>query len=200
MKPTNAELHRSPAQPEGQEPRQPPALPAAGARRTEAEHQGADQDAARSPTSTPNTPSRCRRGAPASRASSTATDSGRRDHVLPGNKQFTPGDRILKPGQGGGTGPGDPTQRESEDDFRFVLSREEFLDLFFEDLELPDMVKLNLKEIARLQAAPGRLRHDRRPDQHQCRAHHAQQLWPPHRAEAAQAARAGRDCRRTRDT
>jgi uncharacterized sporulation protein YeaH/YhbH (DUF444 family) len=28
-----------------------------------------------------------------------------------------------------------------------VLSREEVLDLFFEDLELPDMVKLNLKEI-----------------------------------------------------
>ena len=77
-----------------------------------------------------------------------STASGRRDHVLPGNKQFTPGDRIMKPGQGGGTGPGDPTQRESEDDFRFVLSREEFLDLFFDDLELPDMVKLNLKEIA----------------------------------------------------
>ena len=28
-----------------------------------------------------------------------------------------------------------------------MLSREEVLDLFFEDLELPDMVKLNLKEI-----------------------------------------------------
>ncbi|TIP26806.1 MAG: YeaH/YhbH family protein, partial [Mesorhizobium sp.] len=33
------------------------------------------------------------------------------------------------------------------DDFRFVLSREEVLDLFFEDLELPDLVKLNLKQI-----------------------------------------------------
>ena len=31
-----------------------------------------------------------------------ASDSGRRDHVLPGNKQFAPGDRIPKPGQGGG--------------------------------------------------------------------------------------------------
>ena len=75
-----------------------------------------------------------------------ANDSGRRDHVLPGNKQFAPGDRIPKP-QGGGASPG-ATRRVSEDDFRFVLSREEFLDLFFEDLELPDMVKLNLREIA----------------------------------------------------
>ena len=75
-----------------------------------------------------------------------AKDSGRRQHVLPGNKHFAPGDRIAKPGQGGGIG-SRPGNRVSEDDFRFVLSREEVLDLFFEDLELPDMVKLNLKEI-----------------------------------------------------
>jgi uncharacterized protein len=75
-----------------------------------------------------------------------AADSGRRDHVLPGNKEYAPGDLIPKPGgQGGGMTSG-ATRRESEDDFRFVLSREEVLDLFFEDLELPDMVKLNLKE------------------------------------------------------
>ena len=76
-----------------------------------------------------------------------AKDSGRRQHVLPGNQRFSPGDQLPKPGQGGGgmgTAPGD---RAAEDDFRFVLSREEVLDLFFEDLELPDMVKLNLKEI-----------------------------------------------------
>lgn len=75
-----------------------------------------------------------------------ARDSGRRQHVLPGNKQFSPGDRMPKPGQGGGVG-SSPGLQDSEDDFRFVLSREEVLDLFFEDLELPDMVKLNLKEI-----------------------------------------------------
>jgi len=75
-----------------------------------------------------------------------AKDSGRRQHVLPGNQRFTPGDQISKPGQGGGTG-SSPGSQVAEDDFRFVLSREEVLDLFFEDLELPDMVKLNLKEI-----------------------------------------------------
>ncbi|WP_274627526.1 YeaH/YhbH family protein [Arvimicrobium flavum] len=75
-----------------------------------------------------------------------ARDSGRRQHILPGNKQFGTGDRIPKPGEGE-AGRGGPSRQPSEDDFRFVLSREEVLDLFFEDLELPDMVKLNLKEI-----------------------------------------------------
>lgn len=75
-----------------------------------------------------------------------AKDSGRRQHILPGNRQFVPGDRILKPGEGGGSGSAS-NNTDLEDDFRFVLSREEVLDLFFEDLELPDMVKLNLKEI-----------------------------------------------------
>ena len=75
-----------------------------------------------------------------------ARDSGRHEHVLPGNKHFSPGDRLPKPDQGGAGG-SNPSMDDSEDDFRFVLSREEVLDLFFEDLELPDMVKLNLKEI-----------------------------------------------------
>ena len=75
-----------------------------------------------------------------------AKNSGRRQYVLPSNKHFVPGDRLLKPGGGDAATPG-PSMNDSEDDFRFVLSREEVLDLFFEDLELPDMVKLNLKEI-----------------------------------------------------
>ncbi len=74
--------------------------------------------------------------------------SGRREHVLPGNKEFISGDRLPKPGQGGGTGAGKgaAAEGEMEDDFQFVLSREEVLDLFFEDLELPDMIKSSLKE------------------------------------------------------
>ncbi len=74
-----------------------------------------------------------------------AADSGEREHKLPGNKRFAPGDRLPKPRQGDGSST--PGLKESEDDFRFVLSREEVLDLFFEDLELPDLVKINLKEI-----------------------------------------------------
>nr|WP_298101437.1 YeaH/YhbH family protein [uncultured Shinella sp.] len=80
---------------------------------------------------------------PSFRNSST---SGERHYVLPGNESFSAGDRIGKPdggGQGAGRGAG---RGEGDDDFLFVLTRDEVLDLFFEDLELPDMVKLNLKE------------------------------------------------------
>lgn len=75
-------------------------------------------------------------------------ETGQREHVLPGNKAFVTGDRIRKPQGGAGGSPSDPSDSgDTEDDFRFVLSREEVLDLFFEDLELPDLVKLNLKEV-----------------------------------------------------
>jgi uncharacterized sporulation protein YeaH/YhbH (DUF444 family) len=75
-----------------------------------------------------------------------ASDSGEREYILPGNKEYMAGDRLSRP-QGGGGGSGRGAGRgESEDDFQFILSRDEVLDLFFEDLELPDMVKLNLKE------------------------------------------------------
>ncbi|MFX4865019.1 DUF444 family protein, partial [Acinetobacter baumannii] len=35
---------------------------------------------------------------------------------------------------------------DSEDAFRFVLSRDEFLDLFLDDLELPDLAKRRLAD------------------------------------------------------
>lgn len=65
---------------------------------------------------------------------------GHREYVLPGNKKFISGDRIERPEEeGGGSGAGD--SGDGEDEFNFVLSREEFLELFLEDLELPDMAK-----------------------------------------------------------
>ena len=73
--------------------------------------------------------------------------SGERHHVLPGNETFAPGDRVQKPQKGGeGAGSHGAGRGEGEDDFLFILSRDEVLEFFFEDLELPDMVKLNLKE------------------------------------------------------
>ena len=67
---------------------------------------------------------------------------GIRDHLLPGNKEYIAGDTIQRPPQGGGGGgsEGSP-DGEGEDDFRFALSRDEFVDLFLEDLELPDLAK-----------------------------------------------------------
>jgi uncharacterized sporulation protein YeaH/YhbH (DUF444 family) len=58
--------------------------------------------------------------------------------------EFSTGDRLARPPSGGsgGGGNGDGAGDASgEDGFRFVLTRDEFLDLFFEDLELPDLVK-----------------------------------------------------------
>src|SRR6202046_5574707 len=67
---------------------------------------------------------------------------GIRDHLLPGNKEYIAGDTIPRPPSGGGGGgsEGSP-DGEGEDDFRFALSRDEFVDLFLEDLELPDLAK-----------------------------------------------------------
>lgn len=74
--------------------------------------------------------------------------SGRRERVLTGNREFAKGDQIPKPTNGsGGQGKKASDGGESEDEFQFALTRDEFLDLFFEDLALPDLVKTNLKEI-----------------------------------------------------
>lgn len=75
-------------------------------------------------------------------------DGGERTIVHPGNKEFSPGDRIPRP-QGGGSGKGKKGSKdgEGEDDFTFELTKEEFLELFFEDLELPDLIKKNLSTV-----------------------------------------------------
>lgn len=73
---------------------------------------------------------------------------GARDFVLPGNKGYVVGDTISKPPEGGGGGGahGSP-DGHGEDDFVFILTKEEFLDLFFEDLKLPNLVKTKLKDV-----------------------------------------------------
>lgn len=71
---------------------------------------------------------------------------GQRDFVLPGNEQFRSGDEIQKPpgGGGGGGNEGSP-DGEGDDDFVFALSKEEFLNIFFEDLELPNLAATKMK-------------------------------------------------------
>lgn len=77
-------------------------------------------------------------------------DSGDKKHVHPGNKEYIPGDSIPRPkgggkGKGGQKGSNDPSV--TEDDFTVSITREEFLDYFFADLELPDLVKQHLNSI-----------------------------------------------------
>jgi uncharacterized protein len=72
-------------------------------------------------------------------------EGGTRDMVLPGNKKFVEGDILPRSGQGSGKA-SEPGEGDGEDAFRFVLSREEFVDLFLDDLELPDLAKRKLAE------------------------------------------------------
>jgi uncharacterized sporulation protein YeaH/YhbH (DUF444 family) len=67
---------------------------------------------------------------------------GMREHVLPGNKEYNEGDTIARPPQGGGgRGSEGATDGDGQDEFRFALSHDEFVELFLEDLELPDLAK-----------------------------------------------------------
>jgi len=75
---------------------------------------------------------------------------GHREMIHPGNDQFSTGDRIKRPlgGQGGGAGQGDASKDgEGEDEFVFSISKDEYLDLLFEDLELPNLKKNQLDKL-----------------------------------------------------
>ncbi|WP_310447016.1 YeaH/YhbH family protein [Thiobacillus sp.] len=80
---------------------------------------------------------------------------GRRNIVLPGNREFVSGDRVDRPegGEGKGSGSGGGPQGESMDDFVFELSKEEFMDFFFQDLALPDLVKKQLAAVPEVKRA-----------------------------------------------
>ncbi|MEM6415707.1 MAG: DUF444 family protein, partial [Pseudomonadota bacterium] len=74
-------------------------------------------------------------------------ETGERSWVSPGNKEFSEGDRLKKPPKQVGRGRGKEASDEGdgEDAFQFTLTQDEFLDIFFEDLELPNLVKRSLK-------------------------------------------------------
>lgn len=77
-------------------------------------------------------------------------DTGNWDYVLPGNRDYVPGDSIDKPSDKGGQGRGTRGGKGSkgEDEFSFYLSYDEYLDLIFDDLELPDLIKNSEKVIS----------------------------------------------------
>lgn len=86
--------------------------------------------------------------------------TGNKEWVHPGNDKWSRGDTIPKPmegqrGDGDGDGDGDGNGRRGskggggEDDFVVTISREEFMEYFFQDLELPDMIKQFFQKIKR---------------------------------------------------
>lgn len=88
-------------------------------------------------------------------------EGGRNDRVLPGNDVFQPGDRIERPkSQPAQAGDGEASnQGEGSDPFVFQLSKEEFLEVFFEDLALPDLIKKELAKMPEWQKARAGVAH-----------------------------------------
>ena len=76
-------------------------------------------------------------------------EGGVRSRVFPGNKDFIVGDEFQRPSGEGGAGSGQgkaSNQGDGEDDFTFQIDQDEFLDFMFDGLELPFMVKKQLKD------------------------------------------------------
>ncbi len=75
---------------------------------------------------------------------------GVREGIFPGNKEFAPGDRIKRPPGGAGEGGRRASDKgEGEDDFVFEISKDEYLELLFDDLELPNLKKNQLRKMTK---------------------------------------------------
>lgn len=80
-----------------------------------------------------------------------ARSSGKHDIVLIGNDEWERGDDFPlsgdEEGQGGVGGPGE----DGEDDFIVNISKDEYLNVFFEDCELPDLQETHEKDLPEYQ-------------------------------------------------
>ncbi len=90
---------------------------------------------------------------------------GVRDTVHPGNTEYLRGDRIARPPRGaGGAGGQAGDSGEGEDDFTFTLSKEEFLQLFFEDLALPHLLRTQIGDTPEWKSHRAGFTHDGTPN------------------------------------
>ena len=91
---------------------------------------------------------------------------GVREVVHPGNRDFMQGDRIERPPPGGAgrSGSGQASgSGEGQDDFAFTLTKEEFMDAFFEDMALPRLLRTQLAEVPEFKTHRAGLAHDGTP-------------------------------------
>ncbi|MCK8583834.1 YeaH/YhbH family protein [Yersinia ruckeri] len=75
---------------------------------------------------------------------------GTRHRVHPGNDHFITNDRVERQQSGGGSGSGQGNAGQDgagEDEFVFQISKDEYLDLLFEDLALPNLKKNQYKQL-----------------------------------------------------
>lgn len=75
--------------------------------------------------------------------------TGVRENVHAGNDRFQTNDEVDRPLGGSGQGRGNQASKDGQgmDEFVFTLSRDEFLDIFFDELALPHLVKRQLARI-----------------------------------------------------
>mgnify|MGYP001617310086 CR=1 FL=1 len=71
--------------------------------------------------------------------------TGERDFILPGNKDMEKGDRIYAPPKKDAAGSQGSDTGDGLDEFAFTLTQEEFLELYFSDLKLPNFIKTSMK-------------------------------------------------------
>jgi len=90
---------------------------------------------------------------------------GVRDTVHPGNTDYVRGDRIARPdGGAGGRGSQASDGGEGEDDFTFTLTKEEFMQLFFEDLALPHLLRTHIGDNPQYKTRRAGYSHDGTPN------------------------------------
>ena len=90
---------------------------------------------------------------------------GTRETVHPGNQDYLRGDRIARPqGGAGGGGSQASDSGEGEDDFTFTLSKEEFMQIFFEDLALPHLLRTQIGDNPEWQSHRAGYSHDGTPN------------------------------------
>ncbi|ARU05053.1 hypothetical protein CCO03_10455 [Comamonas serinivorans] len=89
---------------------------------------------------------------------------GIRDTVHPGNSEHVRGDRIARPqGGAGGGGSQASDSGEGEDDFTFTLTKEEFMELFFEDMALPRLLRTHIASTQQYRLRRAGYSHDGTP-------------------------------------
>jgi hypothetical protein len=69
--------------------------------------------------------------------------------VRPGNDRFSSGDQVDRPDGGSGAHGRGPASQDGEglDEFIFTLTKDEFLDIFFDELALPNLIKQQLAHV-----------------------------------------------------
>lgn len=89
---------------------------------------------------------------------------GIQDTVHPGNKDHLRGDRLARPKRGPGSGSHASDSGEGEDNFVFTLSKDEFMQLFFDDLALPNLLRTVIDDNLQWQSHTAGYTHDGTPN------------------------------------